>query len=301
MNTATTTTSRTLAGTIPAVAASDGAGVTLRRSLGSRANLRFDPFLMLDEFYSDDPDDYLAGFPSHPHRGFETVTYMLDGRMRHEDSQGNRGDLGPGDVQWMTAARGIIHSEMPQQTAGRMRGFQLWINLPAREKMQPAAYRDVPAAQIPVVSLPDGGEVRVIAGTFADGERSVPGPLQGSAATAPLYLDVRLPQGASVTPAIPASHQAFIYVYEGEAFVGADQQVLPHRAGGVLSAGGSVLITAGRGGARLLLLAGRPLGEPVVQYGPFVMNTQKEIEQAVADYRNGTLVGPATEGSAVWI
>ena len=186
------TTSRKLQAVIESVAASDGAGVKLRRSLGSRQNQRFDPFLMLDEFFSDDPDDYLAGFPSHPHRGFETVTYMLDGHMRHEDSFGNRGDLGPGDVQWMTAARGIIHSEMPQQTAGRMRGFQLWINLPSREKMKPAAYRDIPSHEIPTVALAGGGEVRVIAGEFEQGGTKTAGPI-GGLSTAPLYYDVRLP------------------------------------------------------------------------------------------------------------
>src|SRR5262245_59375127 len=178
---------RKLQTVIESVHASDGAGVKLRRSLGSRQNLRFDPFLMLDEFFSDDPDDYLAGFPSHPHRGFETVTYMLDGHMRHEDSFGHRGDLAPGDVQWMTAARGIIHSEMPQQTEGRMRGFQLWINLPAREKMKPAAYRDIPSREIPTVSLTDGGSVRVIAGEFEhDGVRTA-GPI-GGLSTQPLYF-----------------------------------------------------------------------------------------------------------------
>src|SRR5580700_7828829 len=158
---------RTLKQIIASVPTSDGAGVKLRRSLGSRPGAYVDPFLMLDEFYSDDPNDYLGGFPSHPHRGFETVTYMLDGRMRHEDHLGNRGDLGPGDVQWMTAAHGIIHSEMPQQSEGRMRGFQLWLNLPSIEKMKPASYRDIPAAAIPRVALPHGGEVRVIAGVLA--------------------------------------------------------------------------------------------------------------------------------------
>lgn len=284
---------RTLATIIPAIATADGAGVRLRRSVGSRRELRVDPFLMLDEFYSDDPDDYLAGFPAHPHRGFETVTYMLDGHMRHEDSEGNRGDLGPGDVQWMTAARGIIHSEMPRQTAGRMRGFQLWLNLPAREKMQPAAYRDIPAAEIPVVALPDGGTVRVIAGEFLSDGPGVAGAVRGSAATAPVYLDIHLPPGGRVAPRLPAAHQAFIYLYEGGATVGEAGEPLPHRAAGVLSPGDRVPLAAGPDGARLLLLAGRPLREPTVQYGPFVMNTQAEIEQAVADYRNGTLVRPA--------
>src|SRR3954467_3189065 len=183
---------RTLDHIIESLATSDGAGVKLRRSLGSQRGLHVDPFLMLDEFYSDNPQDYIAGFPAHPHRGFETVTYMLDGHMRHEDSFGNRGDLGPGDVQWMTAAHGIIHSEMPQQAAGRMRGFQLWINLPAREKMKPAAYRDIPAAQIPTVSLAGGGELRVIAGEFVQDGVKTAGPI-GGLSTQPLYFDMRLP------------------------------------------------------------------------------------------------------------
>jgi redox-sensitive bicupin YhaK (pirin superfamily) len=188
----------------------------LRRSLGRSQQLRFDPFLMLDEFFSDDPDDYLAGFPSHPHRGFETVTYMLDGHMRHEDSFGNRGDLGPGDVQWMTAAHGIIHSEMPQQTEGRMRGFQLWINLPAREKMKPAAYRDIPAAEIPRFALAGGGEVRVIAGSLQQGGVTTAGPIR-DVTTSPVYLDVHLPSRSTVNLPLPATHNAFVYVYDGAA------------------------------------------------------------------------------------
>src|ERR1700678_4448932 len=168
---------RTLVQIVPSMPTSDGAGVKLRRSLGSQRGLHVDPFLMLDEFYSDDPDDYLAGFPAHPHRGFETVTYMLDGHMRHEDHLGNRGDLGPGDVQWMTAARGIIHSEMPQQSAGRMRGFQLWINLPAREKMKPAHYRDVPASEIPVIEWAAGASVKLIAGSLELNAQRFTGPV----------------------------------------------------------------------------------------------------------------------------
>jgi redox-sensitive bicupin YhaK (pirin superfamily) len=283
---------RRLQAVIPSVAASDGAGVKLRRSLGSAPSLRFDPFLMLDEFYSDDPNDYLAGFPSHPHRGFETVTYMLDGHMRHEDSFGNRGDLGPGDVQWMTAAHGIIHSEMPQQTEGRMRGFQLWINLPAREKMKPAAYRDIPTREIPTVALADGGEVRVIAGDFEHEGRRTTGPI-GGLSTDPRYLDVRLPAEASVEIATPRNHNAFLYVYEGEATVGGDARPLPFRAAGLLTPGDSIRIVAGGRGVRVLLLAGRPIGEPVVQYGPFVMNSREEIEQAIADYQAGRLAVPA--------
>ena len=283
-------TERKLQAVIQSVAASDGAGVKLRRSLGSHQNQRFDPFLMLDEFFSDDPNDYIAGFPAHPHRGFETVTYMLDGHMRHEDSFGNRGDLGPGDVQWMTAARGIIHSEMPQQTEGRMRGFQLWINLPAREKMKPAAYRDIPSGEIPTVALAGGGELRVIAGAFEQGGITTAGPI-GGLSTAPLYYDLRLPPGREVTIATPATHNAFLYVYQGDAVVGEDARALPFRAAGLLTPGDDVRIRAGHDGVKLLLLAGRPIGEPVVQFGPFVMNTREEIERAIVDYQLGRLAG----------
>jgi redox-sensitive bicupin YhaK (pirin superfamily) len=289
---------RTLAHIIESMATSDGAGVKLRRSLGSQSGLHVDPFLMLDEFYSDNPDDYMAGFPAHPHRGFETVTYMLDGHMRHEDHLGNRGDLGPGDVQWMTAARGIIHSEMPQQSEGRMRGFQLWLNLPSREKMKPAAYKDIPARDIPSVKLPKGGEVKVIAGQLGGDVVATFGPVNGSGAklsTDPLYLDVRLPAGAEFIAPVPAGHNAFLYNYEGSAKVGAagDATALPNRAAGVLSDGDEVRVQAGTEGVRFLFLAARPLGEPVVQYGPFVMNTREEIEQALADYRDGRLASAA--------
>ena len=285
-------TARGLQAVIESVPASDGAGVKLRRSLGSGPNLRFDPFLMLDEFFSDDPNDYLAGFPSHPHRGFETVTYMLDGNMLHEDSFGHRGEIGPGGVQWMTAGRGIIHSEMPQQTEGRMRGFQLWINLPAREKMKPAAYREIPPREIPTAALAGGGEARVIAGTLQQGDVSVSGPI-GGLSTEPLYFDLRLPAGVAATIPIPATHNAFMYVYEGEAVVGEDARPLPFRSAGLLTNGDAVRVTAGGRGAGLLLLGGRPIGEPVVQYGPFVMNTPREIEQAIIDYQRGTLSVPA--------
>jgi redox-sensitive bicupin YhaK (pirin superfamily) len=289
---------RTLIHVIESMPTSDGAGVKLRRSLGSQRGVHVDPFLMLDEFYSDDPNDYIAGFPSHPHRGFETVTYMLDGHMRHEDHLGNRGDLGPGDVQWMTAARGIIHSEMPQQSEGRMRGFQLWLNLPSKEKMKPAGYRDIRAGEIPRVLLPLGGEVRVIAGTLKLDGKVTSGPVNGSGArlsTDPLYLDVRLPAGAEFSAPIAAGHSAFLYTYEGSANVGAPgaAKPLPHRAAGVLSDGDGVRVHAGAEGLRFLLLAARPLREPVVQYGPFVMNTREEIEQALADYRDGRLIAAA--------
>jgi len=281
-------TSRSVQRVIESVATSDGAGVKLRRSVGCSQFLRHDPFLMLDEFYSDNPDDYIAGFPSHPHRGFETVTYMLDGHMRHEDSAGNRGDLGPGDVQWMSAARGIIHSEMPQQSEGRMRGFQLWINLPAKEKMKDPGYRDIPSEQIPTINLDNDGQVRVIAGTLAQQSGNTSGAV-GGLTTDPLYLDVRLPAGGVFETAITPGYNAFLYLYEGDASVGGDAQALKHRSAGLLSDGDSVRVQAGDAEARFLLLAAKPLGEPVVQYGPFVMNTREEIEQAVRDYQSGKL------------
>jgi redox-sensitive bicupin YhaK (pirin superfamily) len=281
---------RSLKQVIPAVVTSDGAGVKLRRSIGATQGLRLDPFLMLDEFGTENPDDYIAGFPPHPHRGFETVTYMLDGHMLHQDHLGNRGDLKSGDVQWMTAARGIIHSEMPQQTEGRMRGFQLWINLPACEKMKPASYRDIPSARIPVVALPDSGEVKVIAGEVVVEGVATAGPITGLS-TQPIYFDVHLPAGARFAHPLPASHNAFAYVYEGDVHVGAEGSAKPlqRHGAGILSAGDDVVFRAGADGARFVLLAGRPLNEPVVQYGPFVMNTRDEIEQAIHDYQNGTL------------
>jgi redox-sensitive bicupin YhaK (pirin superfamily) len=285
---------RSLVRIIESTPTSDGAGVKLRRSLGSQRGLYVDPFLMLDEFYSDDPDDYLAGFPAHPHRGFETVTYMLDGHMRHEDHLGHRGDLGPGDVQWMTAARGIVHSEMPQQTEGRLRGFQLWLNLPAKEKMKPAQYRDIPSREIPTIELPGGGHIRVIAGQFERDATVTEGPVNRAGsklATDPSYLDVHLPAGAPFQAPVTEGHTAFLYAYEGSARIGpaGGEKALPHRAAGVLSDGDSVRVVASDRGVRFLMLAARPLNEPVVQYGPFVMNTRQEIEQALADYRDGRL------------
>ncbi len=283
-------TARTLQRVIESVPASDGAGVKLRRSLGAQQNLRVDPFLMLDEFSSENADDYIAGFPAHPHRGFETATYLIDGHMLHEDHLGNRGDLKSGGVQWMTAGRGIVHSEMPQQEQGRMRGFQLWINLPAREKMKPAGYRDLQAEEIPARELAGGGRAKVIAGTLVQGGKSTPGPIQGLA-TEPLYLDVELPAGASFTHPVAAGHNAFVYPFEGSVTIGGRE--LRARGAGVLGAGDAVEVVAGRDGARFLLLAGRPLGEPVVQYGPFVMNTREEVEQAIRDYQSGALTRAA--------
>jgi len=287
-------TSRTLSNIIEAIHTSDGAGVKLRRSLGQSQAARLDPFLMLDHFSTDNPDDYIAGFPAHPHRGFETVTYMLDGHLRHQDHLGNTGELRSGGVQWMTAGRGIVHSEMPQQEQGRMRGFQLWINLPAREKMKPAGYRDIQPDEIPVVELAGGARVKVIAGTLdADGV-STPGPIRGLT-TDPLYFDVTLPPGARFTHAIPAGYHAFVYVFEGSVSVGEGNAAQPlgtHKAG-ILSDGDSVEIAGGAEGGRVILLAGRPLREPVVQYGPFVMNTMQEIDRAIRDYQSGELTRAA--------
>jgi hypothetical protein len=283
-------TTRTLRQVIESVPTSDGAGVKLRRSLGKSQGERLDPFLMLDEFFSDNPDDYLAGFPNHPHRGFETVTYMLDGHMLHQDHLGNRGDLRTGDVQWMTAGRGIIHSEMPQQERGRMRGFQLWINLPAKEKMKPAGYRDIPAAQIPAVDLPGGGRAKVIAGTLIVESGATPGPMQGLS-TDPVYFDVELPAGARFTHPIKPDYNAFLYCYEGGVEIGLAGKARPLKthSAGVLSDGDQIEIKATADGARVILLAGRPLREPIAQYGPFVMNTPAEIEQAIRDYQSGAL------------
>ena len=289
----TTSAARSVRRLIRAMHASDGAGVKLRRSLGQTPDARVDPFLMLDEFSTDNPDDYIAGFPAHPHRGFETVTYMLEGHMQHQDHLGNKGDLVAGSVQWMTAGRGIIHSEMPQQTEGRMRGFQLWINLPAAEKMKPAGYRDIPPDDIPVVALEGGGTVKVIAGTVETGRGATQGPVRGIS-TQPQFLDVALPAGAAFNQAVPEGHSAYVYVYEGAAAIGPESERREAKAheGAVLSDGAAVHAAAGAEGARFLLLAAKPLREPVVQYGPFVMNTREEIEQAIADYQRGSFAQP---------
>ena len=266
-------------------AASDGAGVRMNRVISFQREL--DPFLMLDEFNSDSPDDYIAGFPSHPHRGFETVTYMIDGRMRHEDHLGNQGLLVSGGVQWMTAGRGIIHSEMPQQEAGRMRGFQLWINLPAAEKMQPAGYRDIAPEAIPVVEQ-DGVRVRVVAGRFVHRTGETRGVVT-DVTTQPLYLDAHLPADTRLAIPIEPGHTALLYVFEGALEVGGQSVAKGNLA--VLGDGEGVLLAGGEQGGRALVLAARPLGEPVVHHGPFVMNTLAEIKQAIADYQNGRLTG----------
>jgi hypothetical protein len=261
--------------------ASDGAGVKLNRIIGQPALPDLDPFLMLDEFGSDDPAAYIAGFPSHPHRGFETVTYMLAGRMRHKDNAGNEGLLGPGSVQWMTAGRGIVHSEMPEQESGLMQGFQLWVNLPARDKMTAPRYQDIAATQVPQADLGRGASVRVLAGEIA----GVKGPVDPGA-TQPIFLDVTLAPGAAAAIPLPAGHNAFVYVYEGEADVGDPAENLARGRIGVLSPGDEVRLGSEKG-ARLILVAGKPLREPVAKHGPFVMNTQAELIQAFDDYRAG--------------
>jgi redox-sensitive bicupin YhaK (pirin superfamily) len=270
---------------------SDGAGVKLTRVLTQPLQRRLDPFLMLDAFGSDASDDYIGGFPSHPHRGFETVTYMLAGRVRHRDSVGNVGLLEPGSVQWMTAGRGIIHSEMPEQEDGRMAGFQLWVNLAAKDKMTAPAYRDVAPADVPVFTLPSGVSVRVIAGSSLGVAGAVTRPT-----TEPLYLDITLPPGTSFDQAVPAGHNAFVYVFGGSVDVGqGDAQRVDTDRMGILTndaAADGVRLSAPSTlaePARVLLIAGRPLNEPIVQHGPFVMNTVEEIHQAVADFQRGVL------------
>ncbi len=259
--------------------ATDGAGVRMTRVIATPELDHFDPFLLLDEFRSDDADDYIAGFPDHPHRGFETVTYMLAGAMQHGDNQGNTGLLGPGIVQWMTAGRGIVHSEMPQQEDGLMWGFQLWVNLPASDKMTDPRYQDIPADAVPEVALDGGASAKVIAGELA----GVTGPVSG-VATDPRYFDVRIPAGGNVSLPIPEGHNAFVYVYEGTVTVGGDDVGRGHIA---LLDDGDVVSVAAPEDAKLLLIAGRPLSEPVARYGPFVMNTDVEIRQAVMDYQSG--------------
>lgn len=267
---------------IRALEVTEGAGVTVHRTLGTPARRHLDPFLMLDHISSDDPDDYVAGFPEHPHRGFNTFTYMLEGHMRHGDSMGNQGDLGPGGAQWMKAASGVIHSEMPQQVGGSMRGFQLWINLPAQEKMSAPAYQEIRPESVPEI-INGKQRIRLLAGRY----QGRTGPVIDSH-TQVQILDISLPNGAGFTHSLPSEHNALVYVFEGSAQV-AETEILQHHLA-VLSAGEILQITAGHQGARFLLIAGRPLGEPIVQYGPFVMNTREEIEQAMADYRDGTLV-----------
>jgi redox-sensitive bicupin YhaK (pirin superfamily) len=260
----------------------DGAGVKINRVLTQPLQRRLDPFLMLDAFGSDKAGDYIAGFPEHPHRGFETVTYMLAGRMRHRDSAGNEGLVSDGGVQWMTAGRGVVHSEMPEQNEGLMEGFQLWLNLPASDKMGAPWYRDIPAGEVPRFALPSGAEVQVIAGKT----HGVDGAVQREA-TQPLYLDIHLPQGVEFEQPLPAGHNAFFYVYRGEVVV--DGKAVPQARMAILdnASGADGVRIKATADSRLILIAGRPLNEPIAQYGPFVMNTNAEVFQAVEDFRAG--------------
>jgi hypothetical protein len=262
---------------------SDGAGVKLTRVLTQQLQRRLDPFLMLDAFGTDNPQDYIGGFPDHPHRGFETVTYMIAGRMRHRDSAGHEGLLQNGGVQWMTAGRGVIHSELPEQEDGRMEGFQLWLNLSAKDKMRAPWYRDIQSAEIPEFVTPGGVKVRVIAGR----SHGVAGAMLREV-TEPLYLDLEIPAGASFIQALHASHNAFVYVYRGGLQIGATHVPVQRMAILKNEVDSDGLVLKAPATSRALLIAGKPLGEPIAQYGPFVMNTNDQIFQAVQDYQAGT-------------
>lgn len=285
MNTAKT--DRKVDEVLLARAASDGDGVRLKRVFGGKDLTRFDPFLMLDEFGSDKAADYIGGFPSHPHRGFETVTYMLEGLMEHRDHMGNVGRLQPGDVQWMKAGSGVIHSEMPQQEEGRMRGFQLWVNLPAAEKMEPATYNDIAADTIPEYTV-DGARIKAIAGELRVNDTTVTGAVTGLS-TDPAYLDIVFANDSTLHIDLPETYTALIYVYEGKLAVGGDGFPLNKGQLARLSRG-ELLTLRGEADARVLVISGKPIGEPIVHYGPFVMNSTEQIEQAIRDYNAGTLV-----------
>ena len=270
---------RTIDRLLPGVPASDGAGVKMTRVIASPHLDHFDPFLLLDEFRSDDPDDYIGGFPDHPHRGFETVTYMVAGSMQHGDNQGNQGLLGPGSVQWMTAGRGIVHSEMPMQEDGLMWGFQLWVNLPASDKMTQPRYQDIPADRVPETQIDEGVTANLIAGEL--GDRT--GPVSG-VATEPFFFDLRFAPGFDCAIRTPPGHNVFVYVFDGCVAVG--EQRVGRGEIGLLTHGDRVELSAEEG-ARCILVGGRPLNEPVARYGPFVMNTEQELRQAFVDFRSG--------------
>lgn len=268
-----------------AMSASDGAGVKLRRALGFSRTQRMDPYLMLDAFSSDNPDDYIAGFPAHPHRGFETVTYIVDGHMQHKDHMGNQGDLQAGGVQWMVAGRGIIHEEMPQQKDGLLRGFQLWLNLPAAEKMQDASYKDIPSEDMPWQQIDDNTKIKLIAGNLDTNNSNKIIP-DISRTTQPIIADLNLTANTTVTVEVPSHHNALIYVFEGDLSI--DAKELKSFDITILSEGSDIDLNS-KNGARFLLITGAPINEPIVQHGPFVMNTDEEIHQAIEDYRNGVL------------
>lgn len=274
---------RTLQRVIPARPSADGDGVRIKRIAGKDVQQQLDPFLMLDEIRSDDSADYIGGFPPHPHRGFETITYMLEGKLRHSDHLGNSGLLESGGVQWMLAGRGVIHSEMPEQTNGLMHGFQLWLNLPAAGKMQPARYRDFPVESFPVAQLQAGVEARVLAGTVQFAGESFAGPLQRDT-TEPVIMDVSVSPGGEFTWRCGSAATVLVYVYEGSV-PGLGQAQM-----GVYAQGDTLRLAASTGSVKVLVLAGNPLREPIAQYGPFVMNSMKEIEQALADYNSGRLI-----------
>ena len=268
---------------IKGIATSDGAGVELTRIIGQPALAMLDPILLLDAFRSDRPQDYIAGFPPHPHRGFETVTYLLQGKMRHRDNAGHEGIIEAGSIQWMTAGRGIVHSEMPEQENGMLEGFQLWVNLPAEHKMDQPAYQEVAAGDIPVERRGKHAKLKVIAGMTSQGTA---GPVM-QPLTQPLYFDVQLQAGQEFSETLPQGHNAFVYVIHGPVSIGNDDGLQRDNLA-VLSEGDRVVITAGDNAARFLLIAGKPLNEPVARGGPFVMNTQAEIDRAFADYKAGS-------------
>ncbi len=278
------TVSRTVEQLIAGQATSDGAGVKLTRVLTHNLQHRLDPFLMLDAFGSDQPDDYIAGFPDHPHRGFETITYMNAGRMLHRDSAGHEGLLENGGVQWMTAGKGVIHSEIPQQEEGVMEGFQLWLNLPGRDKMSTPWYRDFKADELPKFTTAEGVAVTLIAGE----SHGVLGAVTREA-TQPVYLDLHLRAGARFEQPLPAAHNAFVYVYRGEVSIGGKTVPMQRMAILTNDAQADGVVIEASIDARALLISGQPLNEPIVQYGPFVMNSQEEIYQALSDYRDGRL------------
>ncbi|MCX6303580.1 MAG: pirin family protein [Bacteroidetes bacterium] len=267
-------------------ATSDGAGVKLTRILGHNTQDILDPFLMLDFFGSDNPDDFMAGFPSHPHRGIETVTYMLDGKVEHSDSMGNSGVIGKGDIQWMTAGSGIIHEEMPKYEGGRMHGFQLWVNLPSASKMIAPRYQDIPAGKIPVVELENKSRVKVLAGTF----NGVKGPVENIVAD-PEYFDVEMPENASLLIPVATDHTVFSFLYEGAASFDENLKNSLHAGEGVLfGEGENVRVQTGASTARFILIAGKPIGEPVAWNGPIVMNTQEELNVAFRELRSGNFI-----------
>lgn len=277
--------SRRVKTVMPSQPTPEGGGVIVRRTIGTRKLDYYDPFLLLDEFNTENPKDYIAGFPEHPHRGFETVTYMLDGLMEHRDHKGNHGVLSPGAVQWMTAGKGIVHSEMPKQKEGKMHGFQMWVNLPAKDKMCPPRYQDFQPDKIPVVKTDNGGQVKIMAGEYAGTKGAVSG-----IATAPLFLDITVPSTSTFSHNIPKEHNAFVYVIDGEALFGKDDSKVGPSTLALLDQTGDCIDVKTEGkSVRFLLAAAKPLNEPMSRHGPFVMNTKEEIMQAFLDYQNGEL------------